>query len=58
MEALLRFMYHGEVHVGQEQLTEFLKTAQTLQVRGLADVNTKDTPKSIPVSPFTISFYS
>lgn len=31
-------MYHGEVHVGQEQLAAFLKTAQMLQVRGLADV--------------------
>ncbi|XP_014203279.1 protein abrupt isoform X4 [Copidosoma floridanum] len=38
MESLLRFMYHGEVHVGQEQLTAFIKTAQMLQVRGLADV--------------------
>lgn len=31
-------MYNGEVHIGQEQLTDFLKTAQMLQVRGLADV--------------------
>lgn len=31
-------MYNGEVHIGQEQLTDFLKTAQLLQVRGLADV--------------------
>jgi len=39
MESLLRFMYHGEVHVSQDQLGAFLKTAQLLQVRGLADVN-------------------
>lgn len=45
MEALLRFMYNGEVHIGQEQLPDFLKTAQTLQVRGLADVSTKDQHK-------------
>lgn len=32
-------MYNGEVHIGQEQLTDFLKTAQMLQVRGLADVS-------------------
>ncbi|XP_049821815.1 protein abrupt isoform X2 [Aethina tumida] len=38
MESLLRFMYNGEVHIGQEHLTDFLKTAQMLQVRGLADV--------------------
>ena len=34
-----RFMYNGEVHIGQEQLADFLKTAQMLQVRGLADVS-------------------
>ncbi|XP_019888085.1 protein abrupt isoform X7 [Ooceraea biroi] len=39
MESLLRFMYHGEVHVSQDQLGAFLKTAQLLHVRGLADVN-------------------
>lgn len=33
-------MYNGEVHIGQDQLTDFLKTAQMLQVRGLADVPT------------------
>uniref|UniRef100_T1H3L1 Uncharacterized protein n=1 Tax=Megaselia scalaris TaxID=36166 RepID=T1H3L1_MEGSC len=32
-------MYNGEVHVGHEQLPDFLKTVQLLQVRGLADVN-------------------
>lgn len=31
-------MYNGEVHIGHEQLSDFLKTAQLLQVRGLADV--------------------
>ncbi|XP_074028739.1 BTB/POZ-zinc finger protein abrupt [Leptinotarsa decemlineata] len=38
MDSLLSFMYNGEVNIGQEHLTEFLKTAQMLQVRGLADV--------------------
>ncbi|XP_022121875.2 protein abrupt isoform X1 [Pieris rapae] len=38
MESLLRFMYQGEVHIGQEQLKEFLRAAQLLQVRGLTDV--------------------
>lgn len=50
MESLLRFMYHGEVHVGQEQLAAFLKTAQMLQVRGLADVNSGAASK-IPQAP-------
>lgn len=39
VENLLRFMYNGEVNIGHEQLSDFLKTAQLLQVRGLADVN-------------------
>lgn len=39
VENLLSFMYNGEVNVSHEQLSEFLKTANLLQVRGLADVN-------------------
>lgn len=50
MESLLRFMYNGEVHVGQEQLPAFLKTAQMLQVRGLADVNSGTSSTKIPSS--------
>lgn len=38
-------MYQGEVHIGQEQLKEFLKAAQLLQVRGLTEV-----PAPAPVS--------
>lgn len=34
----VRFMYNGEVNIGHEQLSDFLKTAQLLQVRGLAEV--------------------
>ncbi|XP_063700640.1 protein abrupt [Culicoides brevitarsis] len=57
VESLLRFMYNGEVHIGQEQLPDFLKTAQLLQVRGLADVanparlsSTTLHPTPLPVS--------
>lgn len=50
MEALLRFMYNGEVHIGQEHLADFLKTAQTLQVRGLADVPSKEQEKLLNVT--------
>ncbi|CAH1961784.1 unnamed protein product [Acanthoscelides obtectus] len=57
MESLLRFMYNGEVHIGQEHLTDFLKTAQMLQVRGLADVQRltpSDHNKISPTSPSTV----
>lgn len=50
MDNLLKFMYHGEVHIGQDQLSDFLKTAHTLQVRGLAEVSPKDQHKLISVS--------
>lgn len=38
VDHLLRFMYNGEINIGQEQLSDFLKTAQLLQVRGLTDI--------------------
>ncbi|KAH8317581.1 hypothetical protein KR074_000962 [Drosophila pseudoananassae] len=36
MAALLEFMYKGEVHVSQEALNSFLKSAESLQVKGLS----------------------
>lgn len=39
-------MYNGEVHIGQEQLSDFLKTAHLLQIRGLADVTNQSLHKS------------
>jgi len=39
LQAILEFMYAGEVNVGQDQLPELLKTAEKLKVKGLIDVN-------------------
>lgn len=46
MEALLSFMYNGEVRINQEHLPEFLRTARSLQVRGLVDFTKENQPVS------------
>ncbi|XP_067619122.1 sex determination protein fruitless isoform X4 [Eurosta solidaginis] len=62
MRSLLDFMYKGEVNVGQSSLPTFLKTAESLQVRGLTDNNNlnyraehRDSPISSPTgrTPYT-----
>ncbi|XP_045604178.1 B-cell lymphoma 6 protein homolog isoform X2 [Procambarus clarkii] len=37
LEALLSFMYRGEINVHQHDLSSFLKTAESLQIKGLSD---------------------
>ena len=37
LTAILEFMYAGEVNVAQEQLPAFLKTAEKLKIKGLAE---------------------
>jgi hypothetical protein len=41
MEKLLHFIYQGEVNVLQENLARFLKTAEMLKIKGLADDSEK-----------------
>merc|ERR1712136_413756 len=36
LESLIDYMYTGQVTIGQSELTEFLKTAESLKIRGLA----------------------
>ena len=36
LSAVIEFMYKGSVNVAQTQLASFIKTAETLQIRGLS----------------------
>lgn len=40
LRAVLQFMYRGEVNVTQEQLPSLVKAAESLRVKGLAEMNT------------------
>lgn len=42
LKAIIDFMYRGEVNVSQNQLSALLKTAETLKVKGLAEVSGED----------------
>ncbi|XP_049856932.1 protein jim lovell-like isoform X2 [Schistocerca gregaria] len=55
VQAIVDFMYKGEISVIQEQLTSLIKAAESLQVRGLAHtehaVSEKDQPHTSPPPP-------
>ena len=51
MKLLLIFMYRGEVAVPQEDLTGLLKTARSLQVRGLSEMHSPSVPAQLLASP-------
>ncbi|XP_076245227.1 uncharacterized protein LOC143185813 isoform X2 [Calliopsis andreniformis] len=42
IESLLKFMYQGEINIKKEDLSAFLKVAQTLQIKGLATEKTSN----------------
>jgi hypothetical protein len=48
LQAVLNFMYHGEVNVAQEELNSFLAVAEDLQVKGLTQNNSKPMSPSPP----------
>ena len=52
LQGIVEFIYHGEVSVDKECLSSFLKTAQTLRVKGL----TEETSSSIKSSTTATSF--
>ena len=35
LEAILHFVYNGEVNVGQDELNEFLLVAEDLKIKGM-----------------------
>jgi len=47
LQAVLNFMYHGEVNVAQEELNSFLAVAEDLKVKGLTQ-NTSSESSSAP----------
>ncbi|XP_064455798.1 protein tramtrack, beta isoform-like [Ornithodoros turicata] len=42
LNAIIEFMYRGSVNVSQDQLPTLLQTAETLKVKGLAEVSTTE----------------
>ncbi|KOB68720.1 hypothetical protein OBRU01_17878 [Operophtera brumata] len=48
LNAIINFMYHGEVNIFQEQLESFLNTAELLEVKGLTD-NMEDESSKNPI---------
>jgi len=54
LQAVLNFMYHGEVNVAQEELNSFLSVAEDLRVKGLTQSQSGPSQKesySLPKSP-------
>ncbi|XP_046830517.1 protein bric-a-brac 1-like [Vespa velutina] len=48
LKAAVEFMYKGEINVSQEQIGPLLKVAESLKIRGLADVNSEQELTSRP----------
>lgn len=59
LNAIINFMYHGEVNIFQEQLESFLITAEFLEVKGLTDnIEDEVTKSQLRVSESTLDLSS
>lgn len=41
LQALVHYIYHGEVNIAEDQLADLLSTAESLQIKGLTDSDCK-----------------
>lgn len=48
MKAIVEFIYTGQVNIAQEDISQLLRVAETLKIRGLADVSDNQTNTEIP----------
>lgn len=55
VQAVVDFMYRGEVSVAQEQLGTVIRAGESLQVRGLADQDREEQARSPPPTPLARS---
>jgi len=58
LQALVEFIYHGEVNVHQRNLSSFLKTAEVLRVSGLTQPSDSTTANDVSIlHNFSIYYY-
>ncbi|XP_068203338.1 sex determination protein fruitless-like [Palaemon carinicauda] len=50
LESIMDFIYNGQVNVMQEQLPGFIRTAEALQIKGLAAVNNNN--NTLRINPY------
>jgi len=57
LQALVEFIYHGEVNVHQRNLSSFLKTAEVLRVSGLTQPSDSTTANDVSIHDFNLLYY-
>ncbi|XP_037088751.1 longitudinals lacking protein-like [Pollicipes pollicipes] len=55
MQAIMEFIYQGQVNVKQSQLGAFLQVAETFSIQGLADDDTKKNSQKTASRPRTVN---